>query len=68
MDLRMPQLGGVEATRRIRGAQPACRVIVLTTFDDDDEVFEALRAGAIGYLLKDTPAENRPGYRAAVRG
>jgi DNA-binding NarL/FixJ family response regulator len=69
MDLRMPQLGGVEATRRLRGAQPGCRVIVLTTFDDDDEVFEALRAGAIGYLLKDTPAEKlADAIRAAVRG
>lgn len=57
MDLRMPRLSGVEATRRIRAAVPDCSVIVLTTFDDDDEVFEALRAGAAGYLLKGAPLE-----------
>ena len=55
MDLRMPILNGVEATRRICAEHPHCRVLVLTTFDDDDEVFEALRAGAAGYLLKDAP-------------
>lgn len=55
MDLRMPVLGGVEATRRLHQLDPQCRVIVLTTFDDDEEVFEALRAGAAGYLLKDAP-------------
>ncbi len=69
MDLRMPVLGGVEATRRIRAASPLCRVIVLTTFDDDEEVFEALRAGAIGYLLKDTPSDKlMEAIRAAARG
>ena len=57
MDLRMPVLGGVEATRRIRLADPRCQVIVLTTFEDDEEVFDALRAGAAGYLLKDVPSE-----------
>jgi DNA-binding NarL/FixJ family response regulator len=57
MDLRMPVLGGVEATRRLQRADPGLRVVVLTTFDDDDEVFEALRAGASGYLLKDAPLE-----------
>jgi DNA-binding NarL/FixJ family response regulator len=56
MDLRMPGLGGVEAIRRLRALDSQCRVIVLTTFDDDEEVFEALRAGAVGYLLKDAPA------------
>lgn len=55
MDLRMPVLGGVEATRRLRLAEAGPRVVVLTTFDDDEEVFEALRAGAAGYLLKDAP-------------
>lgn len=55
LDLRMPVLGGVEAARRIRDADPEVRVVVLTTFDDDEEVFEALRAGAAGYLLKDAP-------------
>jgi DNA-binding NarL/FixJ family response regulator len=53
MDLRMPVLNGIAATRRLRAEQPDVRVIALTTFDDDEEVFAALRAGAIGYLLKD---------------
>ncbi len=57
MDLRMPNLGGVEATRRILTADPGLRILVLTTFDDDDDVFEGLRAGAAGYLLKDTSPE-----------
>ena len=57
MDLRMPVLDGVAATKRLRVAQPAVRVLVLTTFDDDEEVFAALRAGAIGYLLKDVSAD-----------
>ncbi|HXV42095.1 MAG TPA: response regulator transcription factor, partial [Anaerolineae bacterium] len=52
MDMRMPLLDGVEATRRLHETQPDCRVIVLTTFDDDELVFEGLRAGAVGYLLK----------------
>jgi DNA-binding NarL/FixJ family response regulator len=69
MDLRMPQLGGVEATRRIRAAQPECQVIVLTTFDEDEEVFDALRAGAAGYLLKDVaPEKLGDAIRAAARG
>ncbi len=69
MDLRMPQLGGVEATRRVRTEFPSCQVIVLTTFDDDDEVFEALRAGAAGYLLKDaSPGKLAEAIRAAARG
>ena len=71
MDLRMPVLNGVEATRRILAAQPASvpRVIVLTTFDEDAEVFEALRAGAVGYLLKASSAEKLYGaIRAAAQG
>jgi DNA-binding NarL/FixJ family response regulator len=57
MDLRMPVLDGVSATRRLHQVLPGCRVIVLTTFDDDEYVFDGLRAGAVGYLLKDTPSE-----------
>jgi DNA-binding NarL/FixJ family response regulator len=57
MDLRMPVLDGAAATRQIRAAHPDCRVIALTTFDDDEDVFNALRAGAVGYLLKDAPSE-----------
>ena len=53
MDLHMPVLNGIAATRRMRVEHPAVRVIALTTFDDDEEVFAALRAGAVGYLLKD---------------
>lgn len=53
MDLRMPVLDGVSAIRRLRAEQPGVRVIALTTFDDDEDVFAALRAGAVGYLLKD---------------
>lgn len=53
MDIRMPVLNGVEATRRLREKWPSARVIILTTFDDDANVFEGLRAGALGYLLKD---------------
>ncbi|WP_447007734.1 response regulator [Saccharothrix isguenensis] len=53
MDLRMPVLDGIAATDRLRVEQPGVRVLALTTFDDDAEVFAALRAGAVGYLLKD---------------
>ena len=55
MDVRMPQMDGVEATRRIVGSGSAARVIILTTFDLDEYVYSALRAGASGFLLKDTP-------------
>ena len=57
MDIRMPVLDGIAATRRLMEAEVATRVIVLTTFDLDEYVFEALRAGASGFLLKDAPAE-----------
>ncbi|WP_313888142.1 response regulator transcription factor [Lentzea alba] len=53
MDLRMPVLDGIAATARLRLEQPEVRVLALTTFDDDADVFAALRAGAVGYLLKD---------------
>ena len=57
MDLKMPGMNGVEATRRIHSEFPEIKVLVLTTFDDDEWVFDAIRAGASGYLLKDTPRE-----------
>ena len=57
MDIRMPVLDGVEATRRITAAGPTPRVLILTTFDLDEYVFGALRAGASGFLLKDAPPE-----------
>ncbi|MFD3523757.1 response regulator [Streptomyces sp. NPDC058653] len=57
MDLRMPRCDGVEATRRIRERHPATQVVVLTTYDDDDSLFPALRAGARGYLTKDASGD-----------
>jgi DNA-binding NarL/FixJ family response regulator len=57
MDLRMPVMDGVEATRRIRAGHPSVQVIVLTTYADDESVFAALRAGARGYLTKDADAD-----------
>jgi DNA-binding NarL/FixJ family response regulator len=69
MDLRMPVLDGVTATRRMHSLLPNCRVIVLTTFDDDEYVFEGLRAGAVGYLLKDVSSDKLyEAIRAAARG
>ena len=64
MDIRMPELDGLEATRRILAADPAARILVLTTFDLDEYVYEALRAGASGFVLKDDPPEQ---LIAAVR-
>jgi len=55
MDLKMPNMNGVVATRKIRETNPDVRVLVLTTYDDDEWVFDAIRGGASGYLLKDTP-------------
>jgi DNA-binding NarL/FixJ family response regulator len=57
MDLRMPEMDGVEATRRIRGENPDTQVLVLTTYADDASLFPALQAGARGYLTKDAAAE-----------
>ncbi|MEV6506841.1 response regulator transcription factor [Streptomyces sp. NPDC051642] len=57
MDIRMPELGGIEATRLITLATPQIKVLVLTTFDLDEYVYEALRAGASGFLLKDASAD-----------
>jgi DNA-binding NarL/FixJ family response regulator len=69
MDVRMPVLDGVRATRLLVEALPKCKVIVLTTFDDDEYVFDALRAGAAGYLLKDVPSARLvEAIRATARG
>jgi DNA-binding NarL/FixJ family response regulator len=69
MDLHMPVLDGIAATRRLRVEQPEVRVLALTTFDDDEDVFEALRAGALGYLLKDVSSDRLvEAVLAAARG
>ena len=69
MDVRMPVLDGVRGTRLLKEALPECKVIVLTTFDDDEYVFDALRAGAAGYLLKDVPSARLvEAIRATTRG
>jgi DNA-binding NarL/FixJ family response regulator len=57
MDLRMPKVDGVEATRRLRASHPEIKVVVLTTYADDRSVIDALRAGALGYLTKDAGAD-----------
>ncbi|NEM07179.1 response regulator [Geodermatophilus normandii] len=69
MDLHMPVLDGIGATRRLRVEQPGVRVLALTTFDDDEDVFAALRAGALGYLLKDVSSDRLvEAVLSAVRG
>jgi DNA-binding NarL/FixJ family response regulator len=69
MDLRMPEMGGVEAIKQLRKRTPSAHVIVLTTYDTDNEVLSAIEAGATGYLLKDAPREDLiRAVRAAHRG
>ena len=69
MDMQMPVLDGVAATRDIRAKHPNTQVIVLTTFDDDEYVFEGLHAGAVGYLLKDVTSDRlAEAIRSAARG
>ncbi len=69
MDLKMPGMNGIEATRRIRTHHPEVKILVLTTYDDDEWVFDAIRSGASGYLLKDTPrAEVIKAVRGTVEG
>jgi two-component system, NarL family, response regulator LiaR len=65
MDLKMPVMNGIQATHHIRTQYPEVRVLVLTTYDADQWVFDAIRSGAAGYLLKDTP---RDGLIAAIKG
>ena len=57
MDLQMPRLGGVDAIRRLRAEQPAVRAIILTTYNDDESIYDGIAAGARGYLLKDSPRD-----------
>jgi DNA-binding NarL/FixJ family response regulator len=57
MDIRMPELDGIQATRHILAADPSARILILTTFDLDEYVYEALQAGASGFVLKDDPPE-----------
>ena len=69
MDLKMPRLGGIPATRQICGAQPDTHVVILTTYDADDMVFEGIKAGARGYLLKDASSETLvEAIRGVMRG
>jgi DNA-binding NarL/FixJ family response regulator len=65
MDLKMPVMNGIQATRRIHNQYPTVNVLVLTTYDADEWVFDAIRSGANGYLLKDTPREE---LIAAIKG
>ncbi len=69
MDIKMPRLNGIQATRQIMAAMPRTQIIILTTYDTDDWVFDGIRAGAVGYLLKDAPGENlAEAVRGAMRG
>ncbi len=69
MDMVLPGIDGVEATRRVKAGSPSTNIIVLTSFADDDKVFPAIKAGAISYLLKDVqPDELARAIRAAQRG
>ena len=69
MDLVMPEMDGIEATRRITAEQPGVRILVLTSFAADDKVFPAIKAGALGYILKDSgPAELVQAIHQVYRG
>jgi len=69
MDIKMPKMDGIEATRQIKQEMPECSVVMLTIYDDDENVFEAIKAGASAYVLKDAPPEQTAeAIRAAARG
>jgi DNA-binding NarL/FixJ family response regulator len=69
LDIRMPVMDGIRALKALRAEHPSCKILMLTTFEDDDYIVEALQNGAIGYLLKDLPAlELAQATRAAHRG
>jgi DNA-binding NarL/FixJ family response regulator len=69
MDVRMPGVGGIEATRRIRNAHPGTKIVVLTVSEDEEDLFAAVRAGATGYLLKEVSIDEVAGaVRAVARG
>ena len=69
MDIKMPRLNGIQATRQIMAELPRTQIIILTTYDTDDWVFDGIRAGAVGYLLKDASSENlAEAVRGALRG
>ncbi len=69
MDLRMPVMDGVEATKKIHDLYPTVKVIILTTFDDNDDVINALKSGAVGYLMKDVTSEKLfEAVKSAYRG
>ena len=69
MDIKMPRLNGIQATRQIMTALPKTQIIILTTYDTDDWVFDGIRAGAVGYQLKDTSGDNlADAVRGAMRG
>ena len=68
-DIKMPKLDGIAAARRIREELPECAIVVLSIYDDDENLFDAIKAGAIGYVLKDAPPERTlEAIRAAARG
>jgi DNA-binding NarL/FixJ family response regulator len=69
MDLAMPKMDGIAATRKIKDEMPECAIVVLTVYSDDEHVFDAIKAGATGYALKEAPAEQTlEAVRAAARG